>query len=298
MKQLRSFQPGTLLASIIDRTDRALQSGALHPIPTEYEFVEQNGIRFLVRILSNLVRKQKAKEQQETAKPKDFNPFLPYEADLFVADISETHLCLLNKFNVVDYHLLIVTREFEEQESLLTLEDFHAMWLCLAEYEGLAFYNSGKMAGASQRHKHLQLVPLPLVPEIPQIPIASLLATAKFDGDIGTIADFPFLHAVARLDASWQTSPLAAAASSLKTYHTLLEAVRAYDETKTKAGAYNLLATREWMIIVPRSRESFQSICVNSLGFSGALLVKDRQQMQILKDCSPLTVLQNVGRSL
>ncbi|MBW4622238.1 MAG: phosphorylase [Cyanosarcina radialis HA8281-LM2] len=298
MNQLRLFTPGTLRASVIDRTDRALQCGALQPIPTEYEFVEQNGIRFLVRILSNLVRKQEAKQQQETAKPKDFNPFLPYEPDLFVTDISETHLCLLNKFNVVDYHLLIVTREFEEQESLLTLEDFQAMRSCLAEYEGLAFYNSGKTAGASQRHKHLQLVPLPLAPEIPQIPIAPLLATAKFDRDIGTIADFPFVHAVARLDDSWPTSPLDAAASSLKTYRTLLQAVKLFDETETKAGAYNLLATREWMIIVPRSHESFQSISVNSLGFAGALLVKDRQQMQILKDCTPLKVLQNVGRSL
>ncbi|NIO40609.1 MAG: phosphorylase, partial [Burkholderiales bacterium] len=38
------------------------------------------------------------------------NPFLPYGKDLFVSDISETHLALLNKFNVIDYHLLIVTR--------------------------------------------------------------------------------------------------------------------------------------------------------------------------------------------
>lgn len=297
MNQLQLFASGTLRDKIIDRSDRALQCGALQSIPTEYELVEQKGIRFLVRILSNLVRKQEAKQRQETAKSKDFNPFLPYEADLFVADISDTHLCLLNKFNVVDYHLLIVTREFEEQESLLILEDFQAMWLCLAEFEGLAFYNSGKTAGASQRHKHLQLVPLPLAPETPPIPIAPLLATAKFHSGIGTIAAFPFVHAVARLDTSWQASPLAAAASSLKTYCTLLEAVSLLDETG-KAGAYNLLVTREWMIIVPRSHESFQSISVNSLGFAGALLVKDRQQMQILKDFTPLGVLESVGRSL
>jgi ATP adenylyltransferase len=292
MKHLRLFKPGTLLATVSERSDRALEGGALQPIPTECEFIEHNGIRFLVRILSNLVRKQEAKQKQENSSTgQDFNPFLPYEADLFVADISETHVCLLNKFNVVDYHLLLVTRSFEEQENLLTLEDFQAMWLCLAESEWLAFYNSGKAAGASQRHKHLQLVPLPLTPEPPSIPIAPLLATAKFHQGVGTISAFPFVHAVARLDVNWEASPLAAAASTLKTYRTLLEAAG------TKAGAYNLLATREWMIIVPRSQESFQSISVNSLGFAGALFVKTQQQMQILKDCTPMRVLENVGRS-
>ena len=119
------LKPGTLWQKVVDRTSHALQCGALLTIPTDYEFVEQNGVKFLVRILSNLDRKYQAKKKQDrdTATGKDFNPFLPYEEDLFVADISATHVCILNKFNVVGYHLLIVTRAFEEQESLLTLQD-------------------------------------------------------------------------------------------------------------------------------------------------------------------------------
>ena len=154
------LKPGTLWTSVKERTEYALQCGALLSIPTEFEFVEQDGVRFLVRILSNLNRKKAAKDKQEkqsATSGEEFNPFLPYEEDLFVADISDTHVCILNKFNVVDYHLLIITRGFEEQESLLTLEDFTAMWVCLADFDGLAFYNSSKTAGASQRHKHLQL---------------------------------------------------------------------------------------------------------------------------------------------
>ncbi len=161
------LKPGTLWTSVKEQTAQALRCGALLSIPTQFEFVEQDGVLFLVRILSNLNRKKAAKEKQEkqTADSgKEFNPFLPYEEDLFVADISDTHVCILNKFNVVDDHLLIITRAFEEQESLLTQEDFAALWACLADFDGLAFYNSGKIAGASQRHKHLQLVPLPLAP--------------------------------------------------------------------------------------------------------------------------------------
>lgn len=294
------LQPSTLWDSVKQQTNHALECGALLSIPTEFEFVEQDGVKFLVRILSNLVRKDTAKKQQDkqtTATGKEFNPFLPYEQDLFVADISDTHVCILNKFNVVDYHLLIITRAFEEQESLLTLEDFAAMWACLAGIDGLVFYNAGKNAGASQRHKHLQLVPLPLTPSGTQIPIEPLLASAKFQDAIATIPELPFIHAFAKLDPTWADSPFTGAKATLEIYYNLLRAVGlgAIDADR-QAGAYNLLATREWMLIVPRSQEHFQSISVNSLGFAGAMLVKNESEMELLKHQTPMNILKNVAK--
>ena len=285
------LKPGTLWKSIKEQTENALKCGALLSIPTDFEFVEQNGSKFLVRILSNLARKDTAKRQE-----KKTNPFLPYEQDLFVADISQTHVCILNKFNVVDYHLLIITRAFEEQEKLLNLEDFAAMWACLAEFEGLAFYNGGKIAGASQPHKHLQIVPLPLTPSGVQIPIEPLLKSAQFTDSVTTVPELPFIHALAKLDPNWSNSPLEAAAATLELYQSLLSAVglEAVDDNR-QSGAYNLLATREWMLIVPRSHEHFDSISVNSLGFAGGLLVRNEQQMQIIKEQGPMTILQNVA---
>ncbi|MBW4429589.1 MAG: phosphorylase [Nostoc desertorum CM1-VF14] len=297
------LKPGTLWTSVKERTEHALQCGALLSIPTEFEFVEQDGVRFLVRILSNLNRKKAAKEKQKkqsATSAQEFNPFLPYEEDLFVADISDTHVCILNKFNVVDYHLLIITRAFEEQESLLTLEDFAAMWSCLADFDGLAFYNSGKTAGASQRHKHLQLVPLPLAPSGPQIPIEPLLTAAQFQesipsGAVGLtniIPKLPFVYAFAPLNPDWMQSPFTGAQATLEVYRTLLNAVGL---DARQCGAYNLLATREWMLIVPRSHEHFQSISVNSLGFAGALLVRNAAEMEILKAQGPMTILKSVA---
>lgn len=280
------LQPGTLWTSVKQRTEHALKCGALLSIPTESEFIEQDGVNFQVRILSNLERKYTAKKQQD--KVKDFNPFLPYEQDLWVADISETHVCLLNKFNVVDHHILIITRAFEEQETLLTLADFTAMWACLAEIDGLVFYNGGKQAGASQPHKHLQLVPLPMTPTGEQIPIAPLFASAQFQDQVGTIPQLPFAHAFTRLD-----TPTAQA--TLERYHTLLNAIAIHPENGKQSGAYNLLATREWMLVIPRTQEDYQGIAVNSLGFAGALLVRNQQQMLLLKELSPMTILSRVG---
>ncbi len=297
-------EPGTLWAKVTERTEKALSCGALQFFPTECEFVEQGGVNFLVRILPQLARKDEAKKKQDKesgTSTKEFNPFLPYEEDLFVADISDTHLCLLNKFSIVEHHLLIVTRAFEEQETWLTLRDFEAMWACLAEIDGLVFYNGGKTAGASQRHKHLQLVPLPLVEEGPKIPIETVLASALFQNGVGTTASFPFVHAIAQLDPNWAKSPQAAASSTLECYHNLLRAVNLISSTpasgERQSGAYNLIATREWMLLVPRSLECFEEISVNSLGFAGALLVRSSEQMKILKDHGPMTILRSVAVS-
>ncbi|AFZ11039.1 ATP adenylyltransferase [Crinalium epipsammum PCC 9333] len=279
---------------VLQQTEYAHSKGALQPISTNYEFVEESGIRFLVRVVSNLERKHQAKQQNANViKGKDFNPFLPYEQDLFVTDISDTHICLLNKFNIVDHHLLLVTRQFEEQESLLTQQDFEAMWITLAEIDGLVFYNSGQAAGASQRHKHLQIIPLPLTPEGASIPIEVALKSIEFKDGVGRIPSFQFKHAIAQLDPTWVNSPLQGASATLDCYHTLLSYLNL--PVNSKPAPYNLLATREWMMIIARSQERFQSISINSLGFAGALLVRNEEQLQLVKELSPLTILKNVA---
>lgn len=295
-----TLQPNRLWLRTVAQTKYALNCGALQPIATNYEFVEENGIRFLVRSLANLVRKDTAKqqEQKKTSAGKDFNPFLPYEENLFVTDISDTHLCLLNKYNVMANHLLIITRGFEEQDNWLTKGDFEAMGACLTAIDGLAFYNGGQEAGASQRHKHLQIVPFPLIPDGERIPIASALAAATFVDGIGTTAHFPFRHAFAKIEWAEITSPLEVSKVARKCYGTLLKAVGlAYNPAQEikQSGAYNLLATREWMMIVPRSRESFESISVNSLGFAGTMFVRNQEQMQVLKQQGIMKVLSEVG---
>ncbi|HEY9848459.1 MAG TPA: DUF4922 domain-containing protein [Leptolyngbyaceae cyanobacterium] len=294
-------KPDLLWQRVIQQTEFALNCGALETIPTEYQIVEDNGINFLVRVISNLVRKDAARKEhtKDNKKPKDFNPFLPYDENLFVANISDTHVCLLNKFNVVDHHLLIVTRAFEEQETLLKFQDFEAMWLVLNEINGLAFYNSGKIAGASQPHKHLQWVPLPLSPTGEKIPIETKLATAEFEGIVGKVPSLPFLHALVKFDFPKTPSPQTAAGVTLASYRSLLKAVDLLDENSDRPkGAYNLVATPEWMLVVPRKEESFQSIPVNSLGFAGAMLVRNDEQMKMLQEFGPLNAIAKVAHSV
>lgn len=282
------LRPGTLWQQIQDRTVHALECGALQPISSHYQWIEQAEIGFWAQVVPNLVRRDAAKQAS--------NPFLPYETDLFVTHLSDTHLCLLNKFNVVNHHVLIVTRSFEDQETPLTLNDFEAMGICLAEFDGLVFYNSGKLAGGSQRHRHLQIIPLPFAES--ELPVESIIAQAQFKHGIGTTAAFPFVHAIVRLSFDW-SDPLAAAQSTLASYHRLLNAVHLICQHEyadvAPLNAYNLLVTRKWMLLIPRVQNHFESIPINALGFAGIISAKEESQLQRLEERGLIAVLRAVS---
>lgn len=296
------FTPGTFWETVQIRTAQAMQCRAIHPIRTRSELVEEDGVTFLLRVVSALARKDQAENEHPQNSPgghKQDNPFLPYDENLFVADISDTHVCVLNKYQVLDHHILLVTRSFQEQESPLTVKDFEAVWACLAEFDGLAFYNAGETAGASQRHKHLQIVPLPLGAEIPPIPLEPLWRTARFKGAMGVVPGLQFRHMLARLDSRWPASPSAGARELVRLYGEMADRMglrSGGEEGKTtNASPYNLLITREWMFLVPRSTECFEGISINALGFAGALLVKDEAQRQLVKTRGPMTALHRVA---
>jgi len=299
-----TFEHGTLWRLVVEATERGLRLGALVPIPTGVVFIEEGRVRFLVRIMASLARKKEERKRQdaEEAAGKIVNPFLPFDQDLFVADVSDTHVALLNKFNVVDHHLLIVTRHYEEQETLLTLRDFDALWRCMSEYESLGFYNGGVEAGASQKHKHLQVVPLPLSPHGPVVPVEPLLAAASTGDDcLGFAPGFPFLHAFARLRPGIARSPVAAAQETFSLYGCMLTSLgMSAPEPNEKrlvpqSMPYCLLVTREWMLLVPRSREHFEDISLNSLAYAGSFFVTTDEQFLRLQSAGPMEVLASVA---
>jgi ATP adenylyltransferase len=73
-----------------------------------------------------------------------------------------------------------------------------------------------------------------------------------------------------------------------------LKAVATGGEAR-QSGPYNLLATRRWMLLVPRSRDCVDSVPVNALGYAGSLFVRDEAQMQVVKRTGPMAVLKAVS---
>jgi sulfate adenylyltransferase (ADP) / ATP adenylyltransferase len=66
------------------------------------------------------------------------------------------------------------------------------------------------------------------------------------------------------------------------------------DGALRQSAPYNLLLTREWMLLVPRTRESVEGISMNALGFAGSLFVRDEAQMRVVLDRGPMALLRAV----
>ena len=286
------LKPDALREAVAGATKSALSAGALERLHTTTSYVEDGGIRFLVRVLSSLRRKAVNGNRGGFA-----NPFLPHDPAMFVTEVSDTHLCLLNKFNVVEHHILIVTRRFEPQEQPLGPADFEALWACMAQYDALGFYNGGKIAGASQRHKHLQMIPLPMDSSGPAVPVAAVVENTSLDDRIVAIEGLHFRHAITGTDPAWLREPTKSAGAVAERYHALLHAGGIRPDSRGQVPPYNLLATRTWMMLVPRSRECVGSISVNALGFAGSLLARNEAEKALIEAIGPLEILKRVGRA-
>jgi len=282
---------GTLWERVRERSAHALDSGALKPIPTDYEVISDAGVDFQVRIAPNLKDKiQEVRDQQaREAAGETVDPFAQPEPDLLVGDLSATHFGLLNKFPVLEHHLLLVTRAYEDQQAPLTGADFAALHGALSEMDGLGFYNAGKAAGASQGHKHLQLVPLPLGTERTRPPMEALLRSHELSTAPDTSPHLPFPHAACRLAFADLDG------DGLRAH---FQALRAALGLTAFAAPYNLLVTRDWMLLVPRTSERFDGIMINALGFAGGFLVRDRDDLDHLRETGPMRVLQGVSGAL
>lgn len=288
---LAPIEPGALRARLDATVAHALAVGALQPIRTREVVIADGGVDFRVRQVDSLARKEDERRRQAAAVPdriRPANPFLPPEPELTLGTLSESHVGVLNKFNVLPSHLLVVTRRFEHQEALLTGADLGVVSRCLREMDALVFYNGGEVAGASQTHKHLQMVPLPLAPDGPALPME-----ARLLGDDGNDASPPpFAHAWGRIDGG---------ADGLdpdrlyQHYRSLLERIGVRplegEGPERQSNPYNLLVTRRWMLAVPRRGECVDGISINALGFAGSLFVKDAAGLAAIRRRGPMNLL-------
>jgi ATP adenylyltransferase len=284
-----------LWTAVLQATDRARAAGALHSFESERYVIADGGVRFVIRKLTRAARAEFSSRRREADASRD-NPFLPYDANLFVADLPSAHVVLLNKFNLLPHHLVIVTREFRPQETLLDASDFAAMHACLEQIDGLMFYNGGETAGASQRHKHLQLVPLPLEDGGPPTPIDALIERAQGRGVI-TVPGLAFHHACALLAPDAFTASFDAAAL-VGLYEALLARIGVHaivrNDERRQSAPWNLLVTRRWMLAIPRTRPDFLGVQINAIGFAGSLYARDDAQLGAVKRAGPMKILQEV----
>jgi ATP adenylyltransferase len=274
-----------LLQKASDVTVRARACGALVSIDTDQRIVSQGGIDFAVRIARNLDRRKQA---PAAAAGVPVNPFLPYDRELWVANVGTQHAVLLNKFNVIDNHLLIITRHYEEQQLLLTDADLAALIELVAHHGGLGFFNGGSEAGASQHHKHLQWIPGIELQGKLCVPVEAHLH--HVDAGNWQMLEKPFPMALATLDH--HREPVTQFTAF---YRDMTRALGIDTGAVHASRPYNLLLTSRHLWIVPRTRERFESVSLNAMAFAGSLFVSRPEQLALLQQHGPLTALRHTA---
>lgn len=287
-----------------------------------------------MRFSPSLANKPKASPSTtEASTPKKvFDPFASHpQPRLFVADVGASHFLVLNKFAVVPEHFILATREFKPQTHVLEADDLAATLACIHAYEqhgseeagseapshadgsggGLfAFFNCGEHSGASQPHRHIQLLPVARMRDGLQADSPWEVLAAK----LSTVAA-PFTTFSAPIDH--QMSPkelhdiyirLYKQAVSSVSHHNGSAAQQDAPEVGETAISYNMAMTKDTLTVCPRlaeggaltSRETGQAVGMLSLNgtmLAGTALVKTEAEWDTLRSEPQelVNVLRRVG---
>lgn len=272
--------------AIVATGESATRACAVSDLDTAVELVCDGSVSFVVRVARSLRDKPKA---AATGKPQ-VNPFLPPEPALTVCSLEPAHTLVLNRFRVVRHHVLVITRAFEPQTEQLSAADLAAAWPVLLAFPrgGLLFLNVGEASGFSQAHKHMQLLPLPLGPELdaPAVPIEPLLLAAASPEGVSHVRSLPFWNVCALLPPDATPTELAGVLEAL------LQNMRSAFPGLL---SYNVLSTARWLMVVPRRAEAGCGVAVNALAFAGTILCRSAEELAVVR-AGPARILAEAGQ--
>ncbi|KAK8791033.1 hypothetical protein WA158_005664 [Blastocystis sp. Blastoise] len=311
LSKLKKYMGMSSLKEIIShKWNQCIENKNIFFILSEKRVQYDANIPFIIRYLNNDDLKLKKSNLKRTGQFVD--PFcLEYrrnEGSHLVVEEFDNYALLFNKFSVIDHHMILVPDTPYPQTDPLSKTDFQRMLHILKDIPSLVFYNCGIQSGASQPHKHIQIVPMYSF-DNSELPIEKGLEEFikksechNYDKCIFELPSFDFQHGIMKVDLSTindNTSDiLYAQYISLMNYlhlSTLSSTQTITDHLVDTQQSYNFLLTPKYMIIVPRSIDSYEGVNVNSLGFIGSLVVNNEKNNQVLEDEGPLHILKHVS---
>ncbi|KAM3583055.1 bifunctional AP-4-A phosphorylase/ADP sulfurylase [Umbelopsis sp. WA50703] len=304
VRAMSSLMLDNLETNIKAKYDSALESRDLYFFETTSETKDVNGVEFQLTHAPSLLLKPKPEGvgEQDVA-----DPFENPNPALRITEYGDYNL-VLNKFCVVPHHFLIVTKEFKKQSEPLLPGDLRVTWEVLNQLSqpAMAFYNCGDVSGASQPHKHIQVIPLPKSKYTPPINALYDRISGRKAGEIYTIESLPYIHVLVPLDLNFigtSTDPEEMEGYMGQMFFGLLDSMiqqlRVNGSQMTMS--YNFILTKQYMMLVPRQKEHWEvpdkgiRLSVNSMAFAGYLLTKKPEEFEAMKDISILDILSEVG---
>jgi len=262
----------------LEKTQISIDKGHLFPLSTS-DITKQlyDKKDFIIRKLDT------SKFKRDLMIGPKINPFNPWEKTLEIGKIGHYHQLILNKYPVQIGHILLITNKWMPQNGWLDLNDWNAMRTVNKDTSGLWFFNSGPLAGASQPHRHIQLLRRGLNENIcPReswfMNFEKCKANKKLFKNI-IVKSFDFSNDINKI------------------YELYIELSRNIGlgnplKDKMPKKPYNLLITNKWIALIRRSNDKIHGFSVNGLGFAGYLLVTDISDTRYLKINGPENLLE------
>ena len=213
------------------------------------------------------------------------NPFKPWDKILEIDSIGNSHQLILNKYPVQLGHVLLITNEWKEQNGWLDIKDWEAIKEVNKDTSGLWFFNSGPLAGASQPHRHIQLLRRdPSELSCPREKWILALNNLNYKNE-----KFSKNIILKKFSKSLNEENINEIYKDLS-YNLGLGDPR--NDKKPKY-PYNLIFTDRWMIIIKRKTDNLFGISINALGFAGYILVTEKSNIKYLRELGPEKLLED-----
>lgn len=250
-----------------------------------------------IRLLKNL-------EKKISAATKTNDPFLPpFDEGIFIMNISKTHSLIFNKFMVAKSHLLIITKIFEAQTDQLTENDLFDTYNVMKIHNGFAFFNSDMKSGASQKHKHLQIIPYSefktrYLDKILEIIADEKKVALEIDSKLGFTSLFfeyfePYKYCLGKFR---EYNPFVESPEIYKKYlFSVYVKCRQRLQIENKCVSFNLLFGANWILFVPRKKEKFaNTVSLNSLACLGSILTSSTEKFELLQKSKPSDIFNEI----
>ena len=264
----------------LQKTKISINSKSLFPLnTTDITKKLYKGNDFVIRELDI------TKFKKSTLIGPKINPFRPWDNILEIDSIGKYHQLILNKYPVQLGHILLITNEWKEQNGWIDIKDWEAIKEVNKDTTGLWFFNSGPLAGASQPHRHIQL--------LRRDPSELSCPREKW------ILDFDNVNY--KNQRFYKNIILKKFSKTLnkENIHEIYK-VLSYklglgkpEIDKKPRYPYNLIFTNHWMLLIKRKTDNLYGISVNALGFAGYILVTEKSDINYLKKFGPEKLLEN-----
>lgn len=325
-EELREFD---LFDRIVDVFTKAEKNGDIvYKEAVDFEMIkeEESNMTFEVKIVEALNRRpnNRASEPGEShvelndKKIEDIqkkNPFLHPEPELTIVNsLFGKYRLILNKYPNTKYHFLMVTKEFEKQDSLLKPEELQIMHTILEnlnnknkeqfasdEERYFSFFNSGPESGYSQFHKHIQFMMLPKNFKVYQDDVVRGIdyfipkeINEKRRPLFYKTASFKHYILKLKKDSIDEEDELDSLA--ILYMYLIKRTLNIFKEFELEQKiSYNFIMMSDWMMIVPRRAAKYEDVWQNSLGFMGLFCIRNLELKKKILDIGFSKILQECG---